>query len=107
MIVAKGFEGASVDDIAREAGISKATMYRYFPDKIALFEAVMSRECARQSGAAVEIADCGGPIEAVLLDFATRHLAFILSDCGIEAFRTTVAELARFRPWRGTSTNGG
>ena len=28
-----GFEGASVDDIAREAGVSKATLYSYFPEK--------------------------------------------------------------------------
>jgi TetR/AcrR family transcriptional regulator, mexJK operon transcriptional repressor len=96
VIIAKGFEGASVDDIAREAGISKATMYRYFPDKSALFRAVMSRECARQSGAAVDICGCPGPIEEVLLDFATRHLTFVLSDCAIEAFRTAVAESARF-----------
>ena len=32
-----GYEGASVDDIAREAGVSKATLYSYFPDKRVLF----------------------------------------------------------------------
>lgn len=96
VIVAKGFEGASVDDIAREAGISKATMYRYFPDKSSLFQAVMSRECQRQAGAVAEIGDCCGPIEAILHDFARAHLAFILSDFAIDAFRTTVAESARF-----------
>ena len=96
VIVAQGFEGASVDDIAREAGISKATMYRYFPDKAALFRAVMSRECSRQAGASVAVADCGAPVEQVLLDFATRHLDFVLSDFAIDAFRTAVAESARF-----------
>lgn len=96
VIVAKGFEGASVDDIAREAGISKATMYRYFPDKSALFRAVMSRECQRQAGAVTEIGDCCGPIDAILLDFGKAHLSFILSDFAIDAFRTTVAESARF-----------
>ena len=96
VIVAKGFDGASVDDIAREAGISKATMYRYFPDKIALFRAVMNRECRMQAGAAVEVGDLHGPIEAALLDFATRHLQFVLSDFAIDAFRTAVAESARF-----------
>jgi AcrR family transcriptional regulator len=96
VIVAKGFEGASVDDIAREAGISKATMYRYFPDKSALFRAVMSRECQRQAGAAVEIVDCCGPFDVILLDFAVRHLTFVLSDVAIDAFRTAVAESARF-----------
>jgi TetR/AcrR family transcriptional regulator, mexJK operon transcriptional repressor len=96
VMVAKGYEGASVDDIAREAGISKATMYRYFPDKVALFRAVMMRECTRQAGAAVEFGDCCRPVPEILLDFATRHLAFVLSDLAIEAFRTAVAESARF-----------
>ena len=32
-----GYSGASVDDIATEAGVSKATLYSYFPDKQILF----------------------------------------------------------------------
>ena len=37
VFMADGFEGASVDDIARAAGVSKATLYSYFPDKKLLF----------------------------------------------------------------------
>jgi AcrR family transcriptional regulator len=33
VFMADGFEGASVDDIARAAEVSKATLYSYFPDK--------------------------------------------------------------------------
>ncbi len=35
-----GFEGASVDEIARVAAVSKATLYSYFADKKVLFAAV-------------------------------------------------------------------
>src|SRR5690606_16755726 len=35
-----GYDGAAIDDIAREAGIGKPTLYRYFSSKAALFEAV-------------------------------------------------------------------
>jgi DNA-binding transcriptional regulator YbjK len=45
----EGFEGASVDEIARDAGVSKATLYSYFPDKQHLFLAVLETECAHQS----------------------------------------------------------
>ena len=38
-----GYEAASVDDIAFEAGIGKPTVYRYFSAKEALFEAVFER----------------------------------------------------------------
>ncbi|MEZ5686188.1 MAG: helix-turn-helix domain-containing protein, partial [Paracoccaceae bacterium] len=50
-----GFEGASVDDIAREAGVSKATLYSYFPDKRLLFMEVAKCECARQADEAAAL----------------------------------------------------
>ncbi|MBP0582127.1 TetR/AcrR family transcriptional regulator [Labrys sp. LIt4] len=39
----QGYDAASVDDIAFEAGIGKATVYRYFASKEALFEAVFAQ----------------------------------------------------------------
>lgn len=97
VLIAKGFEGASVDDIAREAGISKATMYRYFPDKSALFAAVMNQECSRQIAASSDFSACRDrPIGLVLHDFGIRHLEFALSDAALDGFRTAVAESVRF-----------
>lgn len=40
VFAARGFEAASMDDIAHEAGAGKPTLYRYFSGKDALFEAV-------------------------------------------------------------------
>jgi AcrR family transcriptional regulator len=37
----KGFAATRVEDIARRAGVSKGTVYLYFPTKEALFEAVV------------------------------------------------------------------
>ena len=37
-----GYDGASLDSIALEAGVSKMTVYSYYPSKEALFEAVVS-----------------------------------------------------------------
>ena len=45
----EGFEGASVDEIARDAGVSKATLYSYFPDKQHLFLAVIENRNAPTS----------------------------------------------------------
>jgi len=42
-----GFDKTSVDDIAREAGISKGAVYLEFPNKDALFKAVMHWEFGR------------------------------------------------------------
>ena len=42
-----GARRANVDDIARAAGISRSTLYRRFPNKEALLEAVVDRETGR------------------------------------------------------------
>jgi len=38
---ARGFAAAKLDDVAKEAGVSKGTLYLYFKDKEALFEALV------------------------------------------------------------------
>lgn len=37
VFIARGFDAASIDGIARQAGVSKETIYRHFSDKQALF----------------------------------------------------------------------
>ena len=39
-----GFEAASMNDITREAGVSKGTIYVYFANKEELFEALIEEE---------------------------------------------------------------
>ena len=51
VFLAKGFDAASMNDIARAAGVSKGTLYVYFSDKEQLFEAIVEqarRLAARQ-----------------------------------------------------------
>jgi len=40
----KGFDGASMQDLAREAGISVGNFYPYFPSKAAIVEAIITHE---------------------------------------------------------------
>lgn len=91
-----GFEGASVDDIARAAGVSKATLYSYFPDKRLLFMEVARTECARQAAGAIELMDKKARPRDVLRFAAERMLSFVLSDFGQRVFRICVAESERF-----------
>ncbi|AZV76495.1 TetR/AcrR family transcriptional regulator [Parasedimentitalea marina] len=96
VFMADGFEGASVDDIARAAGVSKATLYSYFPDKRLLFMEVARHECDRQAGATVDMIEtCCSPQQ--VLQVAARHiLSVLLSDFGQKMFRICVAEAERF-----------
>ncbi len=91
-----GFDGASVDDIAREAGVSKATLYSYFPDKRLLFMEVAKAECRRQADEAEALIDDAAPVQEVLRMAAGRIMDFILSDFGQRVFRICVAESDRF-----------
>jgi TetR/AcrR family transcriptional repressor of mexJK operon len=45
MFLEGGFGAVSMDAIAREAGVSKATVYAHFAGKEELFGAVIGREC--------------------------------------------------------------
>ena len=91
-----GFEGASVDDIAAEAGVSKATLYSYFPDKRMLFAEVAKGECARQADEAEALVALTAPPEVVLPFAARRIVDFFVSDFGRSIFRICVAEAERF-----------
>ena len=42
-----GYDVTSIDEVAREAGVSKATLYVYFPSKESLFAEVAREERAR------------------------------------------------------------
>ena len=91
-----GFEGASVDDIARAAGVSKATLYSYFPDKRLLFLEVARQDCVRHADLAMASVDFTGPVREVLTTVGTQMVDFITSEFGQKVFRLCVAESARF-----------
>lgn len=91
-----GFEGASVDEIARASGVSKATLYSYFPDKRLLFSEVARIECNRQAEAAMAEVDVAAPVEVALHEAADRIVRFFLSDFGQQVYRICVAESYRF-----------
>lgn len=91
-----GFESASMEDIARSAGVSKATLYSYFPDKAALFMEVASTAVADHTAKMVETVDIDAPVRDVLLCTGKSMTAFMLSDLGRRVFRICVAESDRF-----------
>ena len=91
-----GFEGASVDAIAKEAGVSKATLYSYFSDKRLLFMEVGRLECECQSREAFGEIDLDGAPRVVLGRMGREMAAFMTSSFGQNIFRICVAESARF-----------
>jgi AcrR family transcriptional regulator len=56
---------ASLDDIARQAGVGPGTLYRHFPLRDALIEAVYRAEVEKLAGAARKLAAEMPPVEAL------------------------------------------
>lgn len=50
LILKHGLRGTSMEAIARDAGIAKPTLYAYFPDKAAVFAALIERMIAGWRG---------------------------------------------------------
>ena len=96
VFMASGFEAANVDDIARAAGVSKATLYSYFPDKAQLFSEVVRCECGHMAETTIQQIDLSAPIRDVLSGVATHLLRYLLSDFSQAMFRICVAERDRF-----------
>jgi AcrR family transcriptional regulator len=55
----------SLDDVARQAGIGSGTLYRHFPTRDALLEAVYHTEVAKLAAAERELSEKLPPVEAL------------------------------------------
>jgi AcrR family transcriptional regulator len=60
-----GAPQASLEAVAREAGVGIGTLYRHFPTREALFEAVYRREVDQLGDLAERLAQAEAPVEAL------------------------------------------
>lgn len=91
-----GYGAVSMDTIAREAGVSKATVYAYFAGKEELFGAVIARQCEAYFGSFSAGELDPHDVEASLTAWGRRFLDLILSPDGLALHRIIVAEATRF-----------
>ena len=94
--LANGYEGTSMSLIAREAGVSKGTLYVYFSNKEALFAAVTEEQCQTQGGTAFDALNEDGPASEILPAFGRHFVEFILTDSACSLRRLITAESAKF-----------
>ena len=91
-----GFDGASMNDIARVAGVSKGTLYVYFTSKDHLFETLIREDRRQQAEAMCDVLDTlGGPRE-VLDDFGRRLLEMMTRPETLAHVRAVVAVAGKF-----------
>ena len=103
LFLAHGFAGTSMDAVTAEAGVSKQTLYAYFPAKVDLLKAILDRELARL---ALE-----GPLpepqtlpelRGLLVQFATRLTQTLLHPDSVALIRLVLGEAFRIPELRDT-----
>ena len=85
-----GFDGASMNEIARAAGVSKGTLYVYFADKSRLFEAIVEDEVLEKGRIAYNL-DPRRDVETVLREFGRAYIGAMCRPGGGSSIRTVMA----------------
>jgi AcrR family transcriptional regulator len=85
-----GFDGASMGEIARSAGVSKGTLYVYFADKNRLFEAIVEEETLSQGKVAFNF-DPERDVVTTLTEFGQAYIQMLCRPGGGSATRTVMA----------------
>jgi AcrR family transcriptional regulator len=86
----RGFEGASMGEIARCAGVSKGTLYAYFENKEQMFCAILDEERRKHLGSAIAL-ESGLGLREALTTFGVTLTGFITDPAKIAAMRTAMA----------------
>jgi TetR/AcrR family transcriptional repressor of mexJK operon len=95
---ANGYVGASMDQVAANARVSKQTVYKHFRDKETLFREVVANVVrARDAGIPAEllVAD-NGAIEDRLRSFARHFLQGVMQRDVLKVRRLVIGEAGRF-----------
>jgi len=88
-----GYDRASLARIAEAAGVSKATLFKQFPTKAALFDAMVLESWTDGDEAAPPTA---GDLAAGLALLGRRYAALLDQPGMSDLFRIVIAELPRF-----------
>jgi TetR/AcrR family transcriptional regulator, mexJK operon transcriptional repressor len=96
LFVARGYGAVSMDAIAREADVSKATLYAHFASKDRLFATIVQVACLENIIPADDLPNGGTTEEEALRTIGGRILRFFLRDRSLAIHRLVMAESVRF-----------
>lgn len=96
VFAAHGFEGASMSAIAREAGVSKGTLYNYFTNKSDLFGAFVQKRCCEKLPQILAPIQMNRPPEETLTTVAREMVKLITSPESLMLYRIIVSEAPHF-----------
>src|SRR5215469_263592 len=91
IFLAQGFDAASMNDIARTAGVSKGTLYVYFQNKEQLFQAICSEECLSQAEGLFNFDPNDSDVEATLTRIGIEFVSMVCRPEKASSARTVIA----------------
>lgn len=95
VFTSRGFDAASMSDIAAAANVSKGTLYVYFEDKEHLFVALIQREREAQKRGAIEaLNEDSDPVRA-LSNFGYCIVRVINDELAVSAHRVVIGVAER------------
>jgi AcrR family transcriptional regulator len=94
VFAATGYSGATMDAVAAEAGVTKPTLYSYFPSKVVLFQAMM----LAKRDLMLDVFDRPGRkgMVADLLSFAWTYADTVMRPDMLSLARLIIGEVQRF-----------
>ncbi|GBQ31178.1 TetR/AcrR family transcriptional regulator [Gluconacetobacter azotocaptans] len=96
IFAAHGYEGASMSQIARDAGVSKGTLYNYFDSKATLFSAFVQQSACQNLPRLFEPIGEKRTPEETLVGIATAMIRLTVSPVPLMLHRIIVSEAAAF-----------
>ena len=95
LFLSEGYDRTTLEAVAREAGVSSATLYKHYPTKQTLFGAIMARLWESEPGAEGAMPEAGDPRAGLTL--IGRDYAEVLGrQQTVALFRVIIAEAPRF-----------
>lgn len=92
---AKGFEQASMEGISKQAGVSKRTLYKYYPNKEALFDVIIDNLLCRFDEQYDVRFEPSIPLEQQLLEYTLKQMCYISNQEFQLTARLVMAECIR------------
>ena len=89
-----GYAGTSLAKVAEAAGVSKATLFKQFPTKAALFDAIVTESWKVEDEG--DLRPPTGDLRAGLTAIGRRYVALLTRPGMAALFRIVIAELPRF-----------
>lgn len=99
LLLERGWEGTSIDEVSRQSGVAKRFLYARYPDKASLFFAAVAQFRDEQIGALGAMDAPPEDVEEGLIDLGRRMMELALREETLAIIRLFLAEAPRMRDY--------